>query len=163
MRNFYNAVKFIYGPKNRCINPIKTADGLTLPKDQKSILMRWADHFDTLLNQDSDADHTIFDEIPKLPPIDNLDQPPTFLEVLSAVRSLKNNKNKSPGNDKIPAELLKQGGYLCTRTLHQYITTVWTEENIPQQWKDTSIVTIYKNKAICGNSRGISLLAVMME
>ena len=77
--------------------------------------MRWADPFDTLLDQDSDADHTILDEIPKLAPIDNLNQPPTFLEVLSAVHSLK---NKSPGNDKIPAELLKQGGYLCTWTLH---------------------------------------------
>lgn len=83
MCNFHNAVKSIYGSTNRCINPIKTADPL---KDQNSILMRWADHFETLLNQDSVADHTILDEIPKLHPIDNLDQSPTFLEVLSAVR-----------------------------------------------------------------------------
>lgn len=161
MHNFYNAVKTIYGPINRCITPLKTADGLTVLKDQNSILLRWAEHFDTLLNQDSDADPTILDELPKLPPIHNLSQPPTFLEVLSAIRSLRN--NKSPGNDKIPAELLKQGGYLCTRTLHQYITKAWADENIPQQWRDANIVTIYKNKgdkAVCGNSRGISLLAV---
>ncbi|XP_076128077.1 uncharacterized protein LOC143109310 [Alosa pseudoharengus] len=51
-------------------------------------------------------------------------------------------------------QLLKQGGYLCTRTLHR---------NIPQQWRDANIVTIYKSKgdrAICGNHRGISLLTV---
>ena len=92
--------------------------------------------------------------------MDNLSQPPTFLEVLSAVRTLKNN---SPGSDNIPAELLKQGGYLCTRTLHHYITKVWADENIPQQWRDVSIVTIFKNKGdkvVCGNHRGISLLAV---
>src|SRR4029434_6868511 len=78
-----------------------------------------------------------------------------------SVRSLKN--NKSPGMDNIPAELLKQGGYLCTRALHQHITKVWADENIPQQWRDAKIVTIYKNKGdntICGNHRGISLLAV---
>jgi len=49
-------------------------------------------------------------------PIDHLNQPPTLCEVLSAVQSLKN--NKSPGIDNIPAELLKQEGYLCTRALH---------------------------------------------
>ncbi|KAJ4942915.1 hypothetical protein JOQ06_005427, partial [Pogonophryne albipinna] len=80
MHNFYNAVKKIYGPISRCITPLKTADGLTVLKDQLSILMRWAEHFGTLLNQDSDADPTVFDDLPTLPPMHNLDQPPTFLE-----------------------------------------------------------------------------------
>ena len=65
--------------------------------------------------------------------------------------------------DNIPAELLKQGCYLCTRALHRHITKVWADENIPQQWRDAKIVTIYKNKGdktIGGNHRGISLLAV---
>ncbi|KAI4807948.1 hypothetical protein KUCAC02_027720, partial [Chaenocephalus aceratus] len=161
MHNFYNAVKKIYGPISRCITPLKTADGLTVLKDQHSILLRWAEHFGTLLNQDSDADPTVLDDLPTLPPMHNLDQPPTFLEVQSAIRSLKN--NKSPGNDNISAELLKQGGYLCTRALHKYITEVWADEIVPQQWRDANVVTIYKNKgdkAVCGNSRGISLLAV---
>lgn len=141
MHNFYNAVKSIYGPISHRITPLKTADGLKVLKDQNSILERWAEHFNTLLNQDSDADYTILNELPEFPPIDNLSQPPTFLEVLSAVRSLKD--NKSPGSDNIPAELLKQGGYLCTRTLHHYITKAWADESIPQQWRDASIVTIY--------------------
>ena len=161
MHNFYNAVKKIYGPINRCITPLKSADGLTTLKDQPSILLRWAEHFGTLLNQDSDADPTVLDDLPTLPPMHELDQAPTFLEVRSAIRSLKN--NKSPGNDNIPAELLRNGGYLCTRTLHKYITKVWADENVPQQWRDANVVTIYKNKgdrAVCGNSRGISLLAV---
>jgi hypothetical protein len=57
----------------------------------------------------------------------------------------------TPGSDSIPAELLKKGGYFCTRTLHQYITEVWDWEIVSQQ-RDVNIVTI------CGNSRGISLL-----
>ncbi len=161
MHDFYNAVKSIYGPTSHSITPLKTADGLKVLKDQTSIRERWAEHFNTLLNQDSDADYTVLQDLPEFPQIDKLSQPPTFLEVLSAIRALKN--NKSPGFDNIPAKLLKQGGYLCTRTLHQYITKVWADEVIPQQWKDASIVTIYKNKgdrALCGNYRGIALLAV---
>ncbi|KAI4828188.1 hypothetical protein KUCAC02_022300 [Chaenocephalus aceratus] len=161
MHNFYNVVKKIYGPISRFITPLKTADGLTVLKDQHSILLRRAEHFGTLLNQDSDADPTVFDDRPTLPPMHNIDQPPTFLEVLSAIRSLKN--NKSPGNDNIPAELLKQGDYLCTRALHKYITKVWADENVPQQWKYANVVAIYKNKgdkAVCGNNRGNSLSLV---
>lgn len=141
MLNFYNAVKTIYGPTNHCVTLLKTADGQTLLKDQNSILLRWAEHFDTLLNQDSDADPTILDELPELPPIHDFSLPPAFQEVLSSVRSLKN--NKSPSADNIPAELLKEGGYICMRTLYQYITKAWTDESIPQQWRDTNIVVIY--------------------
>jgi len=36
-------------------------------KDQSNILERWAEHFDTLLNQDYDADHTILQQLPELP------------------------------------------------------------------------------------------------
>ena len=107
MHNFYNAVKSIYGPRSHCITPLQSADGLKVLKDQDSILGRWAEHFNTLLNQNSDADFTILKELPEFPSMDHLSQPPTFLEVLSAVRTLKN--NKSPGSDNIPAELLKQG------------------------------------------------------
>ena len=57
----------------------------------------------------------------------------------------------------------KQGGYLLTRRLHLLITYLWEKEILPQDWKDANIVVIYKNKgdkAVCGNSRGISLLAI---
>lgn len=122
-----------YGQRPLEITPLKTADGLRVLKDQSSILETWAEHFNTLLNQDSDADHTILQQLPELPQIDHRNQPPTFHEVLSAVQSLKN--NKSPGINNVPAELLKHGGYLCTGALHQYITKIWTNEYIPQQWR----------------------------
>lgn len=80
--NFYNAVRSINGPFSHCITPLKTADGTRVLKDRSSILERWAEHFNTLLNQDSDADYTILDQLPELPLIDNLSQPPTFCEVL---------------------------------------------------------------------------------
>ncbi len=160
MHNFYNSMENICGPKNCSVTPLKTVDGLTLLKDQNQILLRLAEHFEALLNQPSSADLTILEELPDCSTIHDLTQPSTFMEVLAAVRALKD--NKSPGTDSIPAELLKLGGYICTRTIHQYITKAWAEESIPKQWRDAKIVTIYKNKgdkSICSNSRGISLLA----
>lgn len=123
---------------------MKTADGFTLLKDQNRILLRWVEHFDALLNQHSSADNTVLEELTERATIHDLSQPPTFMEVLAAVYSLKN--NKSPGIDNIPAEPLKQGGYFCTRIIHQYITRAWEDENLSQQWRDANIVAIYKNK-----------------
>lgn len=138
MYSFYNAVKAVYGPRSHCTTPLRTADGHTLLKNQDGILERWAEHFNTLLNQDSDGVFTILHGLPKPQANDSLDQPPTFAEVLSAIHSLK---NKTPGLDNVPAELIKQGGYICTQTLHRYITKVWNSENILQKWKDATIVT----------------------
>jgi len=59
--------------------------------------------------------------------------------------------------------VFKHGGYLLKHRLHRFITSTWSSGCVPQQWKDANIVTIYKckgDKAMCGNSRGISLLSV---
>ena len=90
-----------------------------------------------------------------------MDTLPTFDEMLLAINGLKN--NKSPGIDGVPGEILKNGGTALHHELHPLIRAVWEAEEIPQQWKDARIVSIYKRKgdrAICGNSRGISLLSV---
>lgn len=159
---FYSSLKTIYGPRSCSITPLKAADGLTILKDKNQILARWVEYFHALLNHQSPIDYSILEELPNRQTIQDLDHHPTFLEVLAAIKSLKKNY-KSPGNDGIPAELLKQDGYLCTRMIHQYILQVWELECVPQQWRDANIVTLYKNKgekSICSNSRGISLLAI---
>ena len=90
-----------------------------------------------------------------------MDAFPTFEEMLLAINSLKN--NKSPGIDGIPGEILKHGGGSLHHQLYQLITAIWETEEVPQQWRDSRIISIYKKKgdrATCGNSRGISLLSV---
>lgn len=161
MHNFYDAVKRLYGPRNRTFTPVKTSDGATLLTDQKQIVNRWSEHFKELLNQANPIDETVLQEFEARPIMNDLDQAPSFYELMRAVKSLKD--NKSPGPDSIPAEILKQGGYLLLKELYQYILEVWDKECVPQQWKDANIITIYKNKgerSLCGNSRGISLLSV---
>ncbi len=139
MHNFYNAIKTIYGPTNRCIASLKTADGLTLLKGQHRILLRWAEHFNILIRilmWNPPFWTNCLNSLPQSQPTNNL-----------SGGSIICKNNKYPGTDNIPAELLKEGGaYICMRTLYRYITQAWSDENISQQWRNANIAVIYKNK-----------------
>jgi len=103
----------------------------------------------------------VVSQIPQFPLIPNLDAPPSFHEISTAISHLKN--NKAAGPDGIPAEIFKFGGYYLQHRLHHFILSVWSSRQVPQQWKDANIVTVFKRKGdrfVCGNSRGISLLSV---
>lgn len=159
--NFYEAIKAIHGPSRNSATPVRSADDQTLITDKQGILKRWADHFAQLLNRVNYCDHTIFDELPQLPLSPELDAPPSLDEVEKAVKQLKN--NKSSGSDGIPSEIYKCGGARITEVLHNFFSICWTNGMIPSHWKKGDIVTIYKrkgDKAVCGNSRGITLLDV---
>jgi exonuclease III len=158
---FYEAVKTLYGPSSRSQAPVRSADGANLIKDRQQILERWGEHFSILLNKKNPTNPEILESIPTLPSIPALDAPPTFHEFSMALVGMKN--NKSPGPDGIPAEVLKHGGVDLHRRLHLFIVEVWNSERVPSAWKNANIVAIYKrkgDKSLCGNSRGISLLAV---
>jgi len=135
---------------------------ITLIKDKKDILSPWAEHLQELLNQDNPVDQTIADQLPQLPIILELDTIPSIEEISAAANNLKKN-NKAPGHDDIPAEIFKYGGNLLLRRLHSFISNVWASNILPTQWKDANTIMIKKTKgdrAICGNSRGISLISV---
>ena len=130
-------------------------DGTTL------ILSRWAEHLQELLNQANPVDQSIAEQLPQQPTISGLDTLPSLEEISAAANNLKN--NKAPGPDGIPAEIFKYGGNLLLRRLHSFISNAWASNILPTQWKVANIIMIYKKKgdrAICGNSRGISLLSV---
>jgi hypothetical protein len=44
--------------------------------------------------------------------------------------------------------------------VHKLVKSIWNREELPDQWKESIIVTIHKmgNKADCNNDHGISLL-----
>jgi hypothetical protein len=53
----------------------------------------------------------------------------------------------SPGSDQIPAELIPAGGEPLRSELHKLNNSIWNKEELPDQWKESIIVPIYK-KAI---------------
>jgi hypothetical protein len=75
-----------------------------------------------------------------------------------AIEKLK--RYKSPGSDQIPAELIQAGGEILLSAIHKLINCVWNKEELPDQWKESIIVPVYKkgDKTDCNNYRGITLL-----
>ena len=80
---------------------------------------------------------------------------PSDSEVELAIDKLKS--HKSPGIDEIPAELIKVGGRTICLEIHKLITSIWKEEKLPEEWKESIIVPIHKkgDKTDCNNYRGI--------
>jgi len=83
---------------------------------------------------------------------------PSASEVELANEKLKS--HISPGNDQIPAELIKAGGRTICCEMLKLIISIWNKAELPEEWKESIIVPIYKkvNKTDCINYRGISLL-----
>jgi hypothetical protein len=84
---------------------------------------------------------------------------PSLVEVATATGKMKS--YKSPGTDQIPAELIKARGETLYSEIHRLICTMWSKEELPQQWKESIIVPIHKkgDKNDCINYRGISPLS----
>jgi hypothetical protein len=64
------------------------------------------------------------------------------LEIELAIEKLKN--HKSPGNDQIPAELIKAGGRTIRCAINKLIISIWNEEELPEEWKESIIVPSHK-------------------
>lgn len=161
LQNFYSSLKRVFGPTNRSMTPVRSLDGTHLLTSKNQILNRWQEHYQSLLNTRNPCDPAQLDDIPDRPTVQEMDVLPTMEEVKHAICSLKN--NKAPGVDSIPGEVLKYGGEVLHTRLHEMISKMWEAGRVPQQWKDARIISIYKQKgdrAVCGNSRGISLLSI---
>ena len=88
----------------------------------------------------------------------SLDAPLQHDEVKKAITQLSG--GKAPGSDAIPAEVYKAGGPALTEKLNQAFLA---QGAIPQEFKDASIVHLYKRKGIrqsCDNNRTISMLSI---
>jgi hypothetical protein len=77
------------------------------------------------------------------------DSSPSEVEI--AIAKLK--RYKSPGTDQIPAQLTQAGGETLWPEIHKLINSIWSKEELPDQWKEPNIVPIYRkgNKTDCCN------------
>ena len=160
-KEFYASLKAIYGPKHSTVVPVLAADNSTMLTSKSDILLRWQQHFSSLLNANSSVADSALAELQQLPVFGELDAEPTATAVATAINALKN--GKAPGADAIPAEVYKHGGTELAHKLHCLFIQIWKHSIVPQDFKDATIVTIYKrkgNKSDCGNYRGISLLSI---
>ena len=160
-KNFYSALKAIYGPTSSGSSPLLSADGLQLITEQDKVLERWAEHFCGVLNRPSSISKEAIDNLPQVPINETLDIPPSTEDVVKAVKQLSD--GKAAGKDSIPAEVFKFGGPTLISKVTELFQLIWKERKLPQDLKDASIVHLYKNKGnrqSCDNHRGISLLSI---
>ena len=163
MKKFHDALKTIYGPKSSGATTLLSADGNTLLTDKEAILERWAEHFNSVLNRPSSINQDAIDRLPQIECSVLLNEFPTVTETRKAVQQLSS--GKAPDADAIPAEVYKAGGggLPMAEKLTELFHCMWRKEAIPQEFKDASIIHLYKRKGnpqVCDNHRGISLLSI---
>jgi hypothetical protein len=76
---------------------------------------------------------------------------PSSFEVEITIEKLK--RYKLPSMGKILAELIQAGSNALHSHIHKLINSTWNKEELPQQWKESSIVPVYKKdeKTDCSN------------
>ncbi|GFS15620.1 transposon TX1 uncharacterized 149 kDa protein [Elysia marginata] len=141
---FYEALKTVYGPTHQIQSPLRSSDGQQLLTEKPDILTRWAEHFNTLFSTDRSIQDAALHRIPHLPLIEELDDPPTLEETITAIGQLKS--HNAAGIDGIPPEIWKNGGIVLHGKLHEVLVCCWEQGNLPQNLRDTVVITLYKNK-----------------
>ncbi|BHF72699.1 hypothetical protein SprV_0401576800 [Sparganum proliferum] len=114
-----------------------------------------------VLNRPFAISDAAIDRLPQVETNVGLDLPPSLQETIRAVQQLSN--GKAPGSDAITAEVYKHGGPQLMGHLTVLFQEMWRQGEIPQDFKDATIVHLYKrkgNRQLCDDHRGISLLNI---
>jgi hypothetical protein len=106
--------------------------------DSYRILARGRNHFSQLLNVHgvNDVRQTEIHIAEPLVPQSSA------LEFELAIE--KPRSHKLPDIDQIPAKLFKVGGRKIRYEIHKLIISIWNKEELPEEWKESIIILIYK-------------------
>eukprot|EP00397_Hematodinium_sp_SG-2012_P000576 GEMP01000577.1.p1 GENE.GEMP01000577.1~~GEMP01000577.1.p1 ORF type:complete len:1315 (+),score=230.29 GEMP01000577.1:2458-6402(+) len=161
------AFRLVRSCGNQGLPPIRSirAKNGTVTSCQDAILTRWNEHFCETLNvlPSKEVEDAAVHLSQSLGPaaIKILEEPITPEEVSAAIKRGAN--GKAPGEDGIVYEMLKSSGPYGVAWLARIINKIWSGGSVPQDWKDSILIPLYKGKGAttnCDNYRGISLLSV---
>ena len=137
---------------------MKDESGLVL-HDQEKILQRWLEYFERLLNEENAREKYEEGEANQ-----GVTQTIRRKEVEYAVIHMKS--GKAVGADQIPIDAWKSLGERGIDILWDLMQKIWEGEQIPNAWRSSILVPIYKGKGDiqnCGNYRGIKLMSHTMK
>ena len=146
-RGMYDGIKKALGPTLNKTAPLRSSTGDVIT-DRRQQLERWVEHYSDLHSRVSPS---AFDAVESLPTMEE-----------QAIDNLAS--GKAPGSDGIPSDLIKHCKITLLHSLHVLLCQCWQEGAVPQDMRDTKIITLFKNKgerSDCNNYRGISLLSVI--
>ncbi|VDL91086.1 unnamed protein product [Schistocephalus solidus] len=155
MKSSFKTIKAIYG---LCIKGPHHCSALT---EKSRILKHWVEHFRSVLNCLSAIYDAAVDRLPQVDANNNLGLPPSIPETIRAMQQISS--GKALGSDAIPPEVDKHGVPRLLVELTTLFQEMWRQGQFPQDFKDETIVHLYKrkgNRQLSDNHRGISLLNV---
>ena len=105
-----------------------------MTRGPEEVKKTWYDHFTQVLNIPSQYRQEVLDELPYLPPVQELDRPPTLDELIEAIGKLR--KGKTGGRTGILPELLIYGGPELQDRLLQLMIDMWKGGKAVKDWQD---------------------------
>ena len=123
--------------------------------DDLKSLERWREYYQKLMNEENprqgrnEQQAEVEDDITEI----------TTAEIEMALRNMKH--WKATGLDNLPVEVWKSLGRTGVNFLKEAFNKITDEEEIPDIWRKSILIPIYKSKRDimnCGNYRGIKLM-----
>ena len=146
MKKVFDALKTVYGPQSSGTTPLLSTDETSLLTDKEVILKRWAEHFDSVLNRPSSINDDATNRLPQVECNLLLNEFPTVDETVKAIKLLSSGKVQ--GSDAKPADIYKAGGTPIAKKLIELFHITGKKEAIPQEFKDASIIHLFKRKVV---------------
>ena len=138
---------------------IKDGKGDILTSEE-DILERWRGYFENLMNEENERERRTSAATEHVQAVQRVSEE----EVRKAIQNMKN--GKAVGPDDIPAEAWKCLGEPAVEFLTNLFNRILDNEQMPGDWRQSTLVPIFKNKGDaqnCANYRGIKLMSHSMK
>ncbi|KAK3532154.1 hypothetical protein QTP86_009025 [Hemibagrus guttatus] len=141
------------------VRVIKDRDGRVLTSEE-SVQRRWKEYFEELMNEENEREKRVEGVNSVEQKVDKIRKD----EVRKALKRMKS--GKAVGPDDIPVEVWKCLGESAVEFLANLFNRVLESERMPEEWRRSVLVPIFKNKGdvqSCSNYRGIKLMSHTMK
>ncbi|KAK3571395.1 hypothetical protein QTP86_010707 [Hemibagrus guttatus] len=141
------------------VRVIKDGDGRVLTSEE-SVQRRWKEYFEELMNEENEREKRVEGVNSVEQKVDKIRKD----EVRKALKRMKS--GKAVGPDDIPVEVWKCLGEAAVEFLANLCNRVLESERMPEEWRRSVLVPIFKNKGdvqSCSNYRGIKLMSHTMK
>ncbi|KAK3574555.1 hypothetical protein QTP86_010175 [Hemibagrus guttatus] len=141
------------------VRVIKDRDGSVLTSEE-SVQRRWKEYFEELMNEENEREKRVEGVNSVEQKVDKVRKD----EVRKALKRMKS--GKAVGPDDIPVEVWKCLGEAAVEFLTSLFNRVLESERMPEEWRRSVLVPIFKNKGdvqSCSNYRGIKLMSHTMK
>ncbi|KAK3548290.1 hypothetical protein QTP70_009094 [Hemibagrus guttatus] len=141
------------------VQQVRVRDGRVLTSEE-SVQRRWKEYFEELMNEENEREKRVEGVNSVEQKVDKIRKD----EVRKALKRMKS--GKAVGPDDIPVEVWKCLGEAAVEFLASLFNRVLESERMPEEWRRSVLVPIFKNKGdvqSCSNYRGIKLMSHTMK